>query len=102
MSEPPRPHGYWTTARIVGIVYLTFCSAVGGGVYLFWHPDSVFVRIGFGAAAATGLIVALIAGIPDPAARPIRWGLLWLAVGFAVGTGAMFGAGYLFFLATGF
>jgi hypothetical protein len=102
MSEPPRPDGYWTTARVVGIVYLTFCSAFGGGVFLFTHPRAVFVQIGFGAAAATGLIVALIAGIPDPAARPIRWGLLWLALGFVVGTGVSFGLAYLFLLATGF
>ena len=102
MSEPPRPDAYWNGPRIVGVVYLTFCSAVGGGVWLYWHPQSVFVRCGCGAATVTGLVVALLAGIPDPAARPIRWGLLWLALGFVVGTGAAFALGYLVFLATGF
>src|SRR5690349_6909595 len=102
MSEPPRPDGYWTAARIVGIVYLTFCAGFGGSVFLFWHAQSIFVQCGFGVAIAGGLIAALIARLSDPAARPIRWGLLWLALGFVLGTGAAFGLGYLFYLATGF
>ena len=95
MSEPPRPDVYWNAPRVVGIVYLTFCAAVGGGVFLYWHTRSIYVRFGCGAAAVTGLVAALLAGIPDPAARPIRWGLLWLALGFVVGTGAAYGRGYL-------
>jgi hypothetical protein len=56
----------------------------------------MFARFGLGVAIAVGLIAALVARIPDPTARPIRWGILWLALGFIVGTAAIFGGGYLY------
>ncbi len=86
----------WLLALVIGILYLTFCSGVGGGVYLFWAPRSIFARFGLAVAVVVGLVVALVARIPDPAARPIRWGLLWLALGFVAGSGAVFGGGYLY------
>jgi hypothetical protein len=101
MSEPPRSDDSPTTARVVGVIYLTFCSGVGGGVFLFRHPSSIFCQIALCVALVAGLILALVAGINDPAARPIRWGLLWLAFGFVVGPCLVFGLGYLFFAAMG-
>jgi hypothetical protein len=101
MSEPPGPDEFTTSARVVGVIYLTFCSGIGGGVFLFWHPSSIFCQLALGVALAAGLILALVTRIKDPAARPIRWGLLWIAVGFVVGPGMVFGLAYLFFAAMG-
>jgi hypothetical protein len=101
-DQPASPQGPtvtrpddWLLARVIGVIYLTFCSGVGGGVYLFWAYYSRFARFGLLVALVIGLIAALVAQIPDPAASPIRWGLLWLVIGFAVGTGALYGSAYL-------
>src|SRR6266851_505288 len=98
MSGPPpsEPPSSPTTARVVGVIYLTFCSGVGGGVFLYWQPSSIYCQIALCVALVAGLVLALVARINDPAARPIRWGLLWLAVGFLVGPGMVFGLAYLF------
>jgi hypothetical protein len=48
-------------------------------------------------ALAGGLLAAVLSGIRDPAAKPIRWGLLWLAIGLAIGPGFVIGSAYLFF-----
>jgi hypothetical protein len=84
-------------ARIVGIVYLTFCSGVGGGFLLYWHPRSIYCRASLALALAGGLLTAILSGIRDPAAKPIRWGLLWLAIGLALGPGLVLGSAYLLF-----
>jgi len=94
MAGPP-PEEFPTAARVVGVIYLTLCSALGGGVFLFWHPASIYCRLALAVAVVTGLALALLAGIKDAAAQPIRWGLLWLAVGFVVGPCLVFGAAYL-------
>ncbi|HZY90733.1 MAG TPA: hypothetical protein VFE78_38270 [Gemmataceae bacterium] len=94
MAGPP-PEDFPTAARIVGVIYLTLCSAVGGGVFLFWHPDSIYCRLALGVAVVSGLILALLARIKDPSARPVRWGLLWLALGFVLGPCLVFGLTYL-------
>jgi hypothetical protein len=96
MAEPPLSGSSPTTARVVGVIYLTFWSGVGGGVFLYWKPSSIYFRIALGVALVAGLILALVARIPDPAARPIRWGLLWLAIGLLAGPGLVFGLAYLF------
>src|SRR6266852_3743499 len=96
MSEPPQSGSSPTTARVVGVIYLTFCSGVGGGLFLYWNPFSIYCRIALCVALVAGFILALVARINDPAARPIRWGLLWFAVGFLVGPGLVFGLAYLF------
>jgi len=96
MSEPPPSDSSPTTARVVGVIYLTFCSGVSAGVFLFWHPRSIFCQIALCVALVAGLILALVTRINDPAARPIRWGLLWLAFGFLVGPVLVFGLAYLF------
>jgi hypothetical protein len=101
MSAQPPPEEFPTAARVVGVIYLTFCSALGGGVFLFWHPAPIYCRMALGVAVVVGLIVALVARIKDPAARPIRWGLLWLALGFVAGPGLVFGLGYLVFVVLG-
>jgi hypothetical protein len=97
MPEKPNPDEFPTAARVVGVIYLTFCSAIGGAVFLFWHPSSLYWRIAACFGAVAGLVVALVARIPDPAARPIRWGLLWLGIGFVTGPGLVFGLAYLVF-----
>jgi hypothetical protein len=97
MTEQPPPDDFPTAARVIGVIYLTFCSGFGGGVFLFWHPESIYCRIALGVAVVAGLTLALAARIPDPAARPIRWGLLWLILGFVAGPGLVFGLAYLVF-----
>jgi hypothetical protein len=97
MPEPPPPEDFPAAARVVGVIYLTFCSGLGGGVFLYWHPASIYCRIALGVAVVVGLILALVARIPDPEARPVRWGLLWLALGLVAGPGLVFGLGYLVF-----
>jgi hypothetical protein len=100
MAEPP-PEDFPTAARVVGVIYLTLCSALGGGVFLFRHPDSIYCRLALAVAVVAGLVLALLAPIKDPTVRPIRWGLLWLAVGFVVGPCLVFGVTYLVFKAAG-
>jgi hypothetical protein len=94
------PEEFPTAARVVGVIYLTLCSALGGGVFLFWHPDSIYCRLALGDAVVGGLTLALLARIKDPAARPVRWGLLWLALGFVLGPCLVFGSTYLVFRLT--
>jgi hypothetical protein len=101
MVEEPRPDDFPVAARVVGVIYLTFCAGVPGGVFLFLHPASIYCRMALGASVLVGLIVALVAGIKDPAARPIRWGLLWLALGLVAGPGLVFGLAYLAFQVLG-
>jgi hypothetical protein len=96
MAGPP-PEEFPTAARVVGVIYLTLCSALGGGVFLFWHPASIYCRLALAVAVVAGLILALLTGIKDPTAKPIRWGLLWLAFGFVVGPCLVFGVFYLIF-----
>jgi hypothetical protein len=99
MADQP-PEDFPTAARVVGVIYLTLCSALGGGVFLFWHPDSIYCRLALAVAVVSGLILALLARIKDPAAQPIRWGLSWLAFGFVVGPCLVFGLTYLVFRLT--
>jgi hypothetical protein len=101
MPEQPQSNDSATAARVVGVIYLTFCSGLGGGLFLFWHPASIPCRIALCVAVVAGLILALVARINDPAARPVRWGLLWFAFGFLVGPGLVFGFFYLLFTALG-
>jgi hypothetical protein len=101
MTDPLPPGDSPTAARVVGVIYLTACAGFGGGVFLFWHPQSIYCRAALGVALVTGLVVALIARIDDPAARPIRWGLLWIALGFVAGPCLVFGVMYLVFKAAG-
>jgi hypothetical protein len=88
-EKPPEPE-FPQAARIVGVVYLTFCSGVAGAVPLYWHPQSIYAQFAFGVAVIVGLIAALLAPIKDPAARPIRWGLVWLALGCLVSPGPLY------------
>jgi hypothetical protein len=101
MVEQPPPEDFPVAARVVGVIYLTFCAAVGGGVFLFWHPRSIYCRIALVVAVVVGLVLALVVRIKDPAAQPIRWGLLWLVLGLAVGPGLVFGLAYLTFVVLG-
>jgi hypothetical protein len=93
VEQSPEPD-YPKAARIVGMIYLTFCAAVGGGVPLYWHPQSIYLRAALAFAVAVGLILAIVVPIKDPTRRPIRWGLLWLALGFLVGPGPLFVLAY--------
>lgn len=94
MAEPP-PEEFPTAARVVGVIYLTLCSALGGGVFLFWHRESIYCQLALAIAVAAGLTLALLVPLKDPTARPLRWGLLWLAFGFVVGPCLVFGTVYL-------
>jgi hypothetical protein len=100
MADQP-PDDFPTAARVVGVIYLTLCSALGGGVFLFWHPDSIYCRMALAVAVIAGLVLALFTRINDPTAKPIRWGLLWLAIGFVLGPCLVFGAFYLLFKVAG-
>jgi hypothetical protein len=100
MTEQP-PDDSPNMARIVGVIYLTICSGFGGGLFLFWHPNSIYCQAALGVAVVAGLVLALFARIADPAARPIRWGLLWIAIGFVAGPCLVFGLAYLIFKVTG-
>jgi hypothetical protein len=84
-----------TTARVVGVVYLTSCAAVGGAGLLYWYPASRYSWIALVLGTIAGLTAALIARLNDPCARPIRWGLLWLVLGTAAGPGLVYGFFYL-------
>ncbi len=97
MPEPPPTDDNPVAAFVVGVIYLTFCSAAGSGLFLFWHPESIYCRAALAVGATVGLIVALAARIKDPAKQPIRWGLLWLAIGFVSGPCLVFGTAWLLF-----
>ncbi len=97
MVVDPPPEDFPVAARIVEVIYLTFCAGIPSGLLLFWAPRSVFVRMALLVSVAVGLAVAVAAGIKDPATRPIRWGLLWLAIGLAAGPGLVLGSAYLLF-----
>ena len=90
MSEKPPEPELPKAGRIVGVVYLTICSGLAGAVPLYWHPESIYVQFALGVAVVVGLIAAVAAPIKDPTARPIRWGLLWVALGFLVGPGPLY------------
>jgi hypothetical protein len=100
MDQQPPPKN--DAARVVGVIYLTFCAGVPALVFLYLHPASIFCRIGLGIGVAAGLIAALLARIPDPAAKPIRWGLLWLALGLVAGPGLTFAFAYVWVVVLGF
>lgn len=95
MPEDPQPEPNSQVPLFVGVAYLTFCSAMGGAVPLWWYPRSVYVQAAFVVALVAGLAAALVARLPDPCARPVRFGLLWLALGFLVGPGIVLGGLYL-------
>jgi hypothetical protein len=66
------------------------------------HPASIFCRMALCVAVIVGSIAALVAPIPDPAARPIRWGLVWLALGLVSGPGLVFAFAYVWVQVLGF
>ena len=64
-------------------------------------PETWRCRPALAVAVVAGLVLALLARINDPTAKPIRWGLLWLAIGFVLGPCLVFGAFYLLFKVAG-
>ncbi len=85
MSTPP-PNEFPRAGRIVGVIYLVFCAALGGGLpFLAWEWNSLPLRYSVSLAAVAGADLTMIVRVKDPTLQPIRWGLLWLATGFLTG-----------------
>jgi hypothetical protein len=96
MPDEPPSDGEVLLARVIGVIYLTLCSGFGGGWLLFWHRESIYVRLALVVALVAGLVSALfVVRHTDPTLRPIRWGLLWILLGFAIGYGPLFALAFV-------